>query len=615
MKKIYTLLIILFSISFASGQIYLEEDFSNELMPPEGWSIDAMETRWAVKNTNFAGGNVPEARLRITDADTISRLISPVIDLSGSSGVMLSFRQYLYDYHGEGYSLGVAIRSGSNDWEIIYQVSPSGDIAPENRFVEIPASYQGISDLQFCFFMDGNWLNFIYWYIDNVKLLTPSSLDMQMWSLDIPNYVLTNEAFDIKGVVLNKGTTVINSFEVSYIVNDENSITKSYSGVELHSGDEFGFAFDDPHTFTEDGLNNIAVYVSKVNETDDEVNNNDTLNKSVGALPYKLDRRFLAEEATGTWCGWCTRGFCFMDYMADNYPDEWIGVAIHAYDTMEVQAYASEISNIIPNFLGYPNAAINRTVNSDPMDFEEAFLEIQGQLTPLSLEITDYTWNEETREISFSMQTKALVNIYDQLRFLAIIVEDSVWGRGDEWSQKNYYSGGGQGEMCGYENMPDVIPDVDMHYDHVARAVLDSPFGTQGSLPETLQENQIYSYNFTYSIPEIWDFNKVHLIGAVLNTITGEVLNADIVGSNALGTPEIEITDQISIFPNPTKGLVNITKAENSDILIFNSQGKLITSINNFRNSTLNLSSYPKGIYLLKITTDERVVVKRLILN
>ena len=65
--------------------------------------------------------------------------------------------------------------------------------------------------------------------------------------------------------------------------------------------------------------------------------------------------------------------------------------------------------------------------------------------------------------------------------------------------------------------------------------------------------------------------------------------------------------DKLSISPNPTTGIVNITVGnmdEYHHLSLKNSLGKELYSTDFVGNLNINLSSYPKGIYFIIITTD-----------
>jgi endonuclease I len=78
--------------------------------------------------------------------------------------------------------------------------------------------------------------------------------------------------------------------------------------------------------------------------------------------------------------------------------------------------------------------------------------------------------------------------------------------------------------------------------------------------------------------------------------------------------------DAISIYPNPTKGRVNL-KFDKSDeintIKIYNLLGERIIQINTMdkNNYTINLSKYPKGIYIVQISNEESNCVRKIILK
>ncbi|MCB0442969.1 MAG: T9SS type A sorting domain-containing protein, partial [Flavobacterium sp.] len=73
----------------------------------------------------------------------------------------------------------------------------------------------------------------------------------------------------------------------------------------------------------------------------------------------------------------------------------------------------------------------------------------------------------------------------------------------------------------------------------------------------------------------------------------------------------------ISIYPNPTNDIVNITIKDNSilkTIELYDVQGRLLqTQLVNNVNSELNLSERANGMYFIKINTDKGSKVEKLI--
>ena len=69
--------------------------------------------------------------------------------------------------------------------------------------------------------------------------------------------------------------------------------------------------------------------------------------------------------------------------------------------------------------------------------------------------------------------------------------------------------------------------------------------------------------------------------------------------------------NQIAIYPNPVKDVLNIECKDNFDVEIYDIKGKQITTLQNPR--TINFSKYPDGIYNMVILVNDVRVVKRVV--
>ena len=74
--------------------------------------------------------------------------------------------------------------------------------------------------------------------------------------------------------------------------------------------------------------------------------------------------------------------------------------------------------------------------------------------------------------------------------------------------------------------------------------------------------------------------------------------------------------NSFAIYPNPASTQITISKAENSQLEIYNSLGQLILSENiELNNQTIDISAFEKGIYHIKLQLNEKIVSKKLIIN
>lgn len=81
----------------------------------------------------------------------------------------------------------------------------------------------------------------------------------------------------------------------------------------------------------------------------------------------------------------------------------------------------------------------------------------------------------------------------------------------------------------------------------------------------------------------------------------------------SLSIEEQSTTNSLSIFPNPSKGVVQISSYEtNIHVSVYDNSGKLILESNS---KTIDLSNEMKGVYTLKLQTEKNVIVEKLIIE
>ncbi|MBT2619250.1 MULTISPECIES: T9SS type A sorting domain-containing protein [Chryseobacterium] len=91
-----------------------------------------------------------------------------------------------------------------------------------------------------------------------------------------------------------------------------------------------------------------------------------------------------------------------------------------------------------------------------------------------------------------------------------------------------------------------------------------------------------------------------------------------VTGQNTLGVTEVINSKDLQVYPNPVKDVLkfkfgNNLKSEGIDI--FDMNGRVVTSIGNNKNvNEVNVSSYPKGNYILKVkANDGKVYIQKII--
>jgi hypothetical protein len=86
----------------------------------------------------------------------------------------------------------------------------------------------------------------------------------------------------------------------------------------------------------------------------------------------------------------------------------------------------------------------------------------------------------------------------------------------------------------------------------------------------------------------------------------------------SVGINEVENSNKfISIYPNPTNGIVNITTNGINELKIYNVLGELIYTETKIGTNELqiNTSQWSKGIYTIQVNSKGNTINKKLIVN
>ncbi len=306
MQKITLLFIsiILSYFSFAQKAVnLLNEDFSSGV-PPTGWTVDGMSSQWSQSSSSKAGGTAPEARLKYLSGTNTTYLISPEVDLTGLSTVIFSFKHFLDDYSGSGYTIGVATRSGGGSWNNVWTLIPTGDIGPETTELEISNADIGTADFQISIFLTGNTYNFDYWYIDDINLFAPDDNDAAMQSINISPYSAQGNT-DIKCTFNNSGRNNITSADLNYQINNGTVVTENVTGINLSTTQTYDYTFTTPLNASP-GNYTLKVWINNINGAgEDDDTSNDTTSLELHIATQSIDKTPLYEEFTSSTCSPC----------------------------------------------------------------------------------------------------------------------------------------------------------------------------------------------------------------------------------------------------------------------------------------------------------------------
>lgn len=433
-----------------------------------------------------------------------------------------------------------------------------------------------------------------------------------------------------KVTIVNAGTTTINSFDVT-IDYTGGPYVENVTGQNLAAGQSMDVVFTTPVNLVA-GLYNASATVSNVNSgTDDDASDDDAC-AIVDPVVPATGKVVVGEEGTGTWCGWCPRGTVFMDQYEVEYQQYWAGIAVHNSDPMTVTEYDTPFTALIS---GFPSALVDRGTEVDPSGMSTDFF-TRLAVTPSAFMTNGATWNAATRELVVSVTADFQTTGNNSYKMLCVLTEDHVTGTDAGYNQTNYYAGGSNGPMGGFESLPNPVPAAQMEYNHVARAITPVFGGQNTCFPVSIPTGDSVTNQYTFTLPATWDENNIHIIGMLMNpngrvdnasktTIAEAVANGLIDACNlSTGTILPQVDDLFKVYPNPatTSATIEINVKEESDVQLrlLDMSGKEIAAENYGSIATasvvnLNTSSLQTGVYLVELTVNGERMTKRLVIK
>ncbi len=513
MKNFFVLFWLMISVNFLFGQNIFTEDFGGSSFPPQGWTIDAYSGNWSQSSSVNAGGESPEAKFSWSPQfEGVSRLISPVFDISGvSGGVALVFKHYVDDYAG-GYSVGVAIKSGNDDWQTIWEKSVSSDIGPEQVVLQLPAVSDSAS-VQVCWFFNGNSYNIDYWFIDDIKISILNNLNLSLEKTNFPKFIYKNDTLNLTGTVFNMGLTDINSFSLKLKINDD-TLMQDFTGLNISSASSYDFAWSQPVVFV-NGINDIKIWVENVNDTADDYHADDTLSYSVyGASAYVANVP-LYEEFTSSTCSPCAtfNSNIFNPFLA-SHPDVTC-VKYQMYWPGDGDPYYIEDGGIRKDYYGVSYVpwleAGGSQVSNTSDGVNNSYSELKAKKSFVDLKAF---YNITGDSVFVSVEFTPFIN-FDNASLLVAVVEDTTTGNASTNGETEFY--------------------------HVLMKMLPDGHGTKINLTDSLK--QMFYFKQDMSGTNVEEMDDLSVVVFIQNDDNKEIMQSCWAQK---GVPAIEISYNIA---------------------------------------------------------------------
>lgn len=419
--------------------------------------------------------------------------------------------------------------------------------------------------------------------------------------VSMPGYADPGKEFSANVSLKGAAANAVSSVEIEYTVGDKEPVTTEITLEKPVSFGQTTVATISGLSYTTEAVDVAATFkVTKVN------GNANTSPANVGTAYFNcferskgFDHVHLVEEGTGTWCGWCPRGIVMMEYIAEKYPDTFARIAIHSGDKMEDASCVAVLEYL--GLPGYPFMFIDRMIGDDP-GRTQYFGDIANNNPPAILGVSELVGKYDAEgnvgissSVRFTFDTD---NSADRYRMSYYVTEDNV----GPYNQTNYYSGGGNGKMEGWENKGESVRTI---YNEVARVLVGDVTGISNSIPNSqLHADQDYAFYTEGKISKV-STNPYYLTAFIIDNNTGAVVNAKQVTLEY--EEESGLTDAAAskLAVRGINGAVEFA-GEYTSVAIYNVAGQLVATAAG--ESTVAL---PTGLYIIKADNKvSKVIVK-----
>ncbi len=417
-------------------------------------------------------------------------------------------------------------------------------------------------------------------------------------------YGQAGKSTDISVKILNQGTESVTSIDYSCVI--DGATKTSHLDLETPIKPDFinpadlVIPVDLPSAVN---IYDLTISIDKVNGVENEAVVKSAVT-AVDVVSYVPKHRPVMEEYTGTWCGWCTRGWFALEKMNGLYPDDFIGIAYHNNDPMAVlDEYTYPVS-----IAGFPSSTIDRGYELDPyygsasdgFGIEQDWLDARNTFSPAGVEAYAWWTDESKTSIGVLSETTFIKKFSGSAYKMAyVLCANDLHSTDEDWNQGNYfpsYARDYEGtELYALCEMGSSINDL--HFNEVA-IIADDVTGEKNPLPEEIEAGKVIKGDYAFDLADavslngvdlVQDKEKLFVVAMLIDGETGRIINAD----------------KTAIAADKASGITEVKKSEASvkAVAYYDLQGR-------------RTNASARGLYIKKTTfsdgtvTSEKVVEK-----
>jgi len=333
-------------------------------------------------------------------------------------------------------------------------------------------------------------------------------------------------------------------------------------------------------------------------------------------------KKVLIEKFTSANCGNCPRATILLKEMTNNQENViWLS---HHSDWIPDAMHLDELTPLYNDFtIAAPRACFDRVL------FENAGNVAVGsntweqrlaqQLSQPAIANVAISGNTDNNEVSFTVEISFTdVPETGDLRLSVFAVEDVVVGSGSGYDQRNYDNNNASSPL---HQLGDPIPNYEHH--NVTRALISDTWGTSGIIPDNPEIGVTYSQNYTYDVPESFDFQEIRIVAVLHYYDENDLSKRYVLNANEAYVASflsINVTDpevsSLHSYPNPFSNQTFIelnNTPQNVELIAYSLTGKIIQPDYQIESNGIivRANTLLPGMYIYEVTDNGGAVLGR----
>lgn len=625
MKK-HLLIISLISLSLSivaqslvskniNSNVLLFEDFESGIFPPANWTVidgSVSANHWVdTVYEAYTNGTTTATVFYQSAVQQDEWLITPVVSIPTNITLLhfdWSTKFSLMASPDFGDFLVYVSNDGGSNWNII--LDDDNQTSVENSGVEYPwAEYAwNHSAINLSDYL-GQDIQIAFQYysksapaslmIDNVRILELDAGDVGVVSADLPPFSAIGSSVVIQGEYYNYGYQSVNSVDIKWSVNGGAEHTKSLTGLNVSLLSTASFTHSINWVPDVVGYNTIKIWSENVNgdlglDTD---HSNDTLTQTVYIADQLAQRMALFEGFTSTTCSPCAYYNPGIDALLSSNIGKIIAVKYHQnFPSPGDPMYSYNGTTNYYRFNYYdgsyvPYGIIGTDFADNSGNLNQTIINTEyAKPAPFSI---DGTYSVTDKTVTINGEITSLVDLpSNDLVYQIVIIENNIH----------------------YTTAPTPSADNgERDFSHVMRKMLPDYYGTEMT---SQTANQITSFSQTYTFTdEIVNLEEIQVVVFIQDDATREIHQTAIMDYTTK-VSSIDFNNQITVYPNPTRGIIFVSNVENSELKVYDILGSNVLSMESKEfEKSINVSDFKNGVYFVVINKDGETTTKKIIIS